>query len=68
MFGWILKYSKINPMLVLGGILMPATISVGLIIGGMITKLVARKDELVPFWSGVFAGNSVWMLLKSFLG
>lgn len=67
-FGWILKYSKVNPMLVLGGILMPVTISVGLIIGGMITKLVTRKDEWVPFWSGVFAGNSVWMLLKSFIG
>lgn len=66
-FGVLLKYSKTNPMLVLGGLLMPLNISVGLIIGGFATRLVKDKQEWYPFWSGVFAANSVWMLVKALL-
>lgn len=67
MFGWLLKIIKIHPMLVLGGLLMPINISLGLIIGGMLIYLFKDRQEIVPFWSGVFAGNSVWMVLTSFL-
>jgi hypothetical protein len=64
-FGLLLKYVRINPMLVLGGILMPSSISLGLITGGLLSYMVTNRQEYVPFWSGVFAGNSVWMLLRS---
>lgn len=64
-FGLILKFAKMNPMLVLGGLLMPLNISVGLMIGGFLTKLTKDKEEWYPFWSGVFASNSVWMLIKA---
>ncbi len=66
-FSFMLKYIKVNPMLVLGGLLMPIHISLGLIFGGMLTLFVKDREEWDPFWSGVFASNSVWMLFKSIM-
>ncbi len=66
-FGWVLSKIKINPTLVFGGILMPINISLGLIVGGFLSKLVRDRNEWEPFWSGVFASNSIWMLLKAML-
>lgn len=66
-FGWILSKLKINPTLVFGGLLMPMNISLGLIFGGFLSKLVRNREEWEPFWSGVFASNSIWMLLKAVL-
>lgn len=64
-FGWLLRKIRVNPSLVLGGILMPINVSLGLIIGGLATYLVPDKEEWYPFWSGVFASNSLWMLFRS---
>ncbi len=65
-FGYLLKFVKVNSALMLGGILMPAEASLMLIIGGLSTYLVKDKEEYYPFWSGVFAANSLWMLIKAF--
>lgn len=64
----ILQYLKLNPMLVLGGILMPINTSIGLIFGGILTLFVKNREAWEPFWSGVFAANSIWMLIKAVLG
>jgi len=64
-FGWFLSKIKINPTLVFGGLLMPMNISLGLIVGGFMTRLVKDRTQWEPFWSGVFASNSIWMLLKA---
>jgi len=64
-FGYVLKRINLNPMLVLGGLLMPLNISLSLIVGGLCTLLVKNKEEWYPFWSGVFASNSVWMLIRA---
>jgi hypothetical protein len=64
-FGYLLKFIHVNPMLVLGGLLMPLNISIGLIAGGLCTMLVKDKEEWYPFWSGVFAANSIWMIIKA---
>lgn len=68
LFSVILKYLRVNPMLVLGGILMPINISLGLIFGGLLTQFVANREEWEPFWSGVFASNSIWMLVRAIFG
>lgn len=64
-FGHLLTRMKINAMLVLGGLLMPLNISAGLIVGGLSALVLKNKEEWYPFWSGVFAANSLWMLLKT---
>lgn len=65
---FLLQYIKINPMLVLGGILMPLNTSIGLIFGGLLTLFVKNREMWEPFWSGVFAANSMWMLVKAIVG
>ena len=64
-FGLLLKKIKLNPMLVLGGLLMPINISLGLVIGGLGAFVMQNKEDWYPFWSGVFAANSIWMLIKA---
>ena len=66
-FGYILKKVKMSPMLVLGGILMPFSISLGLVAGGLGSLLCKNKDELVPLASGIFAANSLWFLGRALL-
>jgi hypothetical protein len=35
-----------------------------LIAGGLSTYLVKEKEEQYPFWSGVYATNSLWIFIK----
>ena len=65
-FSYLLQLLKANPLLVLGGILMPLNFSIGLLLGAAGTFLVKDPDEWVPFWSGVFAASSLWMLMRLF--
>jgi hypothetical protein len=67
LFGLILGRIKINPALVFGGLLMPINLVVGLVVGGMCTWLVKEKEDYFPFWSGVFASQSMWMLLRAII-
>lgn len=46
---------------------MPIDYSLPLIFGGLSASLVKNKEDYFPFWSGVFAANSLWMLLKVFI-
>jgi len=61
-FGLLLKKLRVNPALTLGGILMPNSISIGLIMGGLLSKVI-DTETYTPFWSGVFACESLWILL-----
>ena len=65
LFSAFLGYVKVNPMLVLGGLLMPINISLGLIFGGFLTSFTKNREEWEPLWSGVFAANSLWMIVKA---
>lgn len=67
LFGYALKKLKISPMMVLGGLLMPLNYSLGLIAGGILTMFTKQREEWEPFWSGVFAANSIWELVKTFI-
>jgi hypothetical protein len=67
LFSFLLARCGLNAMLVMGGLLMPLNLSLGLIFGGILTYLVRDRQEWEPLWSGVFAANSIWMLLKAIL-
>jgi hypothetical protein len=66
-FSYSLKFIKINPLLVMGGLLMPPELSLSLIFGGLLTYVVKNKERYYPFWSGVFAASSFWMVLRTIL-
>ena len=64
LYGVILKKIGISPTLVLGGILMPNRITIGLMLGALISKLSGRVKDQFPFWCGIFAGESVWVMFS----
>lgn len=67
LFGFVLQKFKINPTFVLGGILMQVEYSLWLIVGGLISLYTPNADRYTPFWSGVFAATSLWMIIKTVL-
>jgi len=66
-FAQVLSYFRVGSALILGGILMPISYTLMLILGGFSTSLVKEKEDYYPFWSGAFAANSLWMLLQAFV-
>ena len=66
-YGWVLKKLKFNPTMVFGGLLMPNTITIGLAIGAVISYFSKKTQEQTSFWSGVFASESLWILLTIIL-
>ena len=66
-YGFLLKKLKISPTMVFGGILMPNNLTIGLVIGAVSSCFFKRPKEQFPLWSGVFAGESIWILFSIFL-
>jgi len=64
-FGYLLTLIKASPMLVFGGIFMPVPFSLLLIMGGFLTYATRNKEAYYPLWSGVFAANSLWMVIQA---
>jgi len=64
LYGLILRKLKINPSMVFGGVLMPNSLTIGLVIGALGTLLTSKTKELFPFFSGVFAAESIWMIIS----
>ena len=64
LFGFVLKKCNIHPMLALGGLLMPLSLSLPLIAGGLLSYLVKDKESYEPLCSGVYAANALAMLCK----
>lgn len=62
-FGLFIMRFKVSSALMMGGILMPNSVSIGLIFGGMLTKLFKNPKKWIPFWSGAFAFECGWILI-----
>ena len=67
LYGFLLERFSVNPLLVFTGLLFPVDYSLMLIAGGLLTYVAQDKEEWDPFWSGVFAATSLWMVLRGFL-
>lgn len=67
LFGWMLKKVKLNPMLVLGGLLMNISLTFGLVLGGLSTFLINDKEQFEPLCSGMYAANSLYMIVQALL-
>jgi hypothetical protein len=62
-FGWMVKQLKLSPTMVFGGILMQNSLTIGLLIGALIAKITPNQEDVQPFWSGIFSGESIWIML-----
>jgi len=65
-FGLLLDVLRCNAMLVLGGVLMPLNLSFGLVCGGLLAYCVKNRERYEACASGVFAANSIWMVVRAF--
>jgi hypothetical protein len=61
-YGFILKKCRLNPSIVFGGIIMPNSISIGIILGSLTTFFMKEKESYHPFCAGIFTGESLWIL------
>jgi uncharacterized oligopeptide transporter (OPT) family protein len=64
LYGFLLKRFKINPTMVFGGLLMPNGLTIGLVLGALGSMLSKDTREQLPFFSGVFSGESVWLIVS----
>lgn len=62
LYGFILKKLRISPSMVFGGVLMPNALTLGLVFGALGTLFVKDKKAHFPFFSGIFAGESIWLI------
>lgn len=67
MFGLLLDRLRCNSMLVLGGVLMPLNLSIGLICGGFVARIVNNRERYEACASGIFAANSIWMVIRALI-
>jgi len=65
LYGLLLKKVGFNPMLVLGGLLMPLSLTLGLVCGGLSSSLLGKDVDYEPLCSGMFAANSLCMILQA---
>lgn len=57
-----------QPLLVVIGLtLMAPTISVWLIVAGLVSYLVQDRQKLYPLWFGIYATHALWMIVWSFV-
>lgn len=66
-FGILLHFLHINTALVFTGLVFPVTQSLMLVVGGLVALFSKNRQDWEPFWSGVFAAGSIWMLLRIFV-
>jgi len=64
-WGVVLHLCGINATLVFSGLLFPVTFSAMLIIGGMLTKVTRNTKAWEPLFSGIFAANSLWLVVRA---
>lgn len=62
LYGMVVKSVGLSPTMVFGGIIMPNSISIGLMIGALGTLLVRRKEDYLPLCAGVFTSESLLIL------
>lgn len=67
LFGMLLHFLRVNTALVFTGLVFPITQSLMLATGGLIALVAKDRQRWEPFWSGVFAAGSLWMLLRVFM-
>ncbi|MGD1997708.1 MAG: OPT/YSL family transporter [Candidatus Dependentiae bacterium] len=63
-YAQLLSKFKINPTLAFGGLIMANEITLGLALGAALRSSVRDPEHYTPFWSGVFAGDSLWILIS----
>jgi len=64
LYGLFLKKIRVNPAMVFGGLFMPNGLTLGLLFGSLATLIFKQPKKMFPLFSGIFVGESLWMLIS----
>ncbi len=62
--GFVLKKCRLNPMFVLSGLLMAPSLSIMLMIGGLLAHLLRNSAQWEPLFSGIYSTNALFVLIR----
>jgi len=51
-------------LVIIGGIMMPVSMSFWLILAGGFSYFIKKREQFYPFWFGVYASHSLWMIIR----
>lgn len=61
-YGLILQWFGVGPLLVFGGLVMPFYMASWFVVAGACSYFVKDKESLYPFWFGVYAFHTLWLI------
>ncbi|MBM3894276.1 hypothetical protein FJ366_01630 [Candidatus Dependentiae bacterium] len=64
MVGIVLRFCKMSPSMVLGGLLMPKELVFAFLFGAGINQVLGKDKKYMPIASGVFAAEAIWIFLS----
>lgn len=65
-FGLILRRFVQETIVVIGAMLMSATITFWLVFAGLFSYFIKNEKRYYPFWLGVYASHALWMICLAF--
>lgn len=63
-FSTALSFFGMNAMLVFGGLVMPNSITIGLLAGALLASRIENPRRFFPVCSGIFAGKALWVVAQ----
>ncbi len=61
-YGFIIKRFSLSPAMVFGGLLMPHELTIGFVVGALLSMLTSKASKYYSFASGAFASEVVWLV------
>lgn len=65
LWGIIIRLMNKELLAVIGATLMSPSVSIWLIVASSLSGLVYQREKLYPLWFGVYAGHSLWMIIRA---
>jgi hypothetical protein len=62
-FGLFLRLIVPEPLVVVGAMLMPTTVTFWLVLAGAFSYFINNCQRFYPFWFGVYASHALWMMI-----
>lgn len=62
LYGLLIAQMGMSPLLVFGGIVMPSYMVLWLVIAGALSYFVYNKEQMFPFFFGMYTLHAIWMM------
>lgn len=66
-FGLIIRLIVPEPLVVVGAMLMPTSVTFWLVFAGAFSYFIKNSQRFYPFWFGVYASHALWMMILALI-